>query len=219
MRLRTVIDGFRQRVRTFVLGPEWQRGGILSDRQIEQRLDNGTLGISNLDREEQIQPASVDLTLGNEFVEYKNVGLERGEERLVSLSDKQDSDHRVKSEFESDQIILRPENFYLGTTNETINLPNDLGAEVFGRSSIGREGVIVETAGWGDPGFEGEITLEFVNHSPDPVVIDSGTRVCQLVFMQMGTMADEGYGEKSDAKYQGQSGATKSRIENELANL
>lgn len=68
---------------------------------------------------------------------------------------------------------------------EYVRLPNNLTAFVEGRSSIGRMGLFIQNAGWVDPGFEGEITLELYNANQLPIRLKSGRRVCQLVFAQM----------------------------------
>jgi len=108
-----------------------------------------------------------------------------------------------------------PQEFVLGHTAETIELPANISGEVKGRSSIGRMGLIPHTAGWIDPGFEGQITLEFVNHSDRPVKIEPGQRIAQIVFSYTNRPSANPYGEKSDSKYQGQTGVTGSRIEDD----
>ena len=87
-------------------------------------------------------------------------------------------------------------------------LPNNLTAFVEGRSSIGRLGLFTQNAGWVDPGFEGEITLELFNANRSAIELRSGRRVGQLVFAQMDQEAQNPY----RGKYQGQRGATGSRI-------
>ena len=64
---------------------------------------------------------------------------------------------------ESDSIVIPPKSFILATTREYVKIPNDLVAFVEGRSSIGRMGLFIQNAGWVDPGFEGQITLELFN--------------------------------------------------------
>jgi deoxycytidine triphosphate deaminase len=103
--------------------------------------------------------------------------------------------------------------FVLGHVEEEIEIPPYMTAEVKGRSSVGRLGVIPHTAGWGDPGFEGQLTLEFVNLSPNPIELEAGHRMAQVVFQYTNRSAAKPYGEKSDSKYQGQQGVTESRID------
>lgn len=84
-----------------------------------------------------------------------------------------------------DTLTLRPGEPRQPYTLDCIGLPNDVGALLTGRSSVARDHVIVhKTAGWIDPGFEGNITLEMYNFGDDPVEFERGDRVAQLLFMQ-----------------------------------
>jgi dCTP deaminase len=108
----------------------------------------------------------------------------------------------------SDKYLLLPGQFVLATTMEYISLPNNLTAFVEGRSSLGRMGLFIQNAGWVDPGFEGEITLELFNANRCAIELQSGRRVGQLVFAAMDDAALNPY----NGKYQGQKGATGSRV-------
>lgn len=169
-------------------------------------LDETGLLIEPYD-EDNVQPASYDLTLGNEFVKHRYAGS--NPPSSIDNGPMADRSERVVG----DDCVMDPQDFVLAHTRETIRVPNDITAEVKGRSSLGRLGLIPHTAGWIDPGFEGQITLEFVNHSPHPVKIQSGMRCAQIVFTETTSPASDPYGSKSDSKYQGQTGVTGSRIE------
>lgn len=177
---------------------------VLVDHDIAERVHYGDLEIDPYD-EDNLQPASYDLTLGREFVAHQGPGS------FVQTVDTGPKGNRDR--IESDEYIVNPGEFVLGHTVEVIGLPADLTAEVKGRSSIGRLGLIPHTAGWIDPGFRGQITLEFVNHGNQHVKLEAGMRIAQIVFTETSTRASTPYGEKSDQKYQGQSGATESRLQ------
>ena len=87
-------------------------------------------------------------------------------------------------------------------------LPDNLTAFVEGRSSLGRMGLFIQNAGWVDPGFKGEITLELYNANKCAIEVKAGRRVGQLVFAEMDDTALNPY----NGKYQGQTGATGSRV-------
>ena len=146
----------------------------------------------------QIQPASVDIRLGNTFsvVEDSSAGIIDLEREI-----------RYKT-IETDKYLLLPGQFVLATTMEYIALPEDLTAFVEGRSSLGRMGLFIQNAGWVDPGFRGEITLELYNANRCAIELTAGRRVGQLVFARMDAPALKPY----DGKYQGQRGATGSRV-------
>ena len=87
---------------------------------------------------------------------------------------------------------------------EYFELPDNLTAFVEGRSSLGRMGLFIQNAGWVDPGFKGEITLELFNANRCAIELKAGRRVGQLVFAEMDYTALNPY----NGKYQGQTGAT-----------
>lgn len=170
---------------------------ILSDRTIMDLLKKGTLSISPL-QDDQIQPASVDIRLGNTFsvVEDSSSGI-------LNFTDK-----IAYKEIHAETYLLLPGQFVLATTKEYISLPDDLTAFVEGRSSLGRMGLFIQNAGWVDPGFSGEITLELFNANRCAIELQTGRRIGQLVFAQMDQAALKPY----CGKYQGQRGATGSRV-------
>ena len=108
----------------------------------------------------------------------------------------------------TDTYILLPNQFVLATTMEYFHLPDDLTAFVEGRSSLGRMGLFIQNAGWVDPGFHGEITLELYNANRCAIELKAGRRIGQLVFAKMDSPAIHPY----QGKYQGQKGATGSRV-------
>lgn len=170
---------------------------ILSDKTIRLLLSSGDLRIEPLEPV-QIQPASVDIRLGNSFSSIIMTG-----EAPVRM----DSANRYRTE-RAERYLLPPGHFVLATTMEYFVLPNNMTAFVEGRSSIGRLGLFIQNAGWVDPGFEGEITLELFNASNCTIELQAGRRVGQLVFAQLDRDAENPY----RGKYQGQRGATGSRI-------
>ncbi len=170
---------------------------ILSDKTIIKMLENGSLSIDPLEKV-QIQPASVDIRLGNTFsiVEDSSTGVINLENEITY------------KRIQTDTYVLLPGQFILATTMEYFRLPNNLTAFVEGRSSLGRLGLFIQNAGWVDPGFRGEITLELFNANRCAIELRSGRRVGQLVFAMMDDIALNPY----NGKYQGQRGATGSKV-------
>jgi len=157
---------------------------ILSDRDIKDCINRGLIEVDPF-IPEYIQPASLDLTLGDEFIFYN-------------------TKHKV---FFNGTLEVAPKEFFLATTSERIKLPNTLCAQLDGRSSIGRLGIAVHiTAGYIDPGFEGQITLEIFNCSDKPVKLEVGCRICQLIFHKLSSPCKRPY----QGKYQNQKGVVAS---------
>lgn len=179
---------------------------LLSDGTIHQLIGWQQLITNGVDgdpiRPEDVQPASVDVHLEHlleEEWEQPFIGDIPGEPRLVAT-------HKVYGS------ILRPKQFILGTTTETVKLPNDIAAVIEGKSSLGRLGIKIQNAGFIDPGFNGQITLEILNeHHIRWSRLDMGMPIAQVRFMRMDAPVLQEYGHSArNSHYQGQMGATPS---------
>lgn len=175
---------------------------ILSDHTIREHLQAGSVTIDPLD-ESAVQPSSVDLRLDHRFLVFRNHtrGLIDVKDDLSDLTEPVDADPERP-------FILHPGEFVLGSTLERIALPNDLVGRLEGKSSLGRLGLLIHsTAGFIDPGWDGQITLELSNVASLPITLYPGMRIGQISFIQMTSAADSPYGTgKIGSKYQGQVG-------------
>jgi dCTP deaminase len=184
---------------------------ILSDRDIRARLTSGDLKIEPLlDDHVQIQPASVDLRLGAEFIVYRPGQIScldpKAPETLSAAAE------RILVR-DGEAFTLHPGDFALGSTLETVSIPADLVGQVDGRSSIGRLAVVVHaTAGLIDPGFSGQITLELSNIGRIAVRLYPGMRIAQIILQQMTSPAERPYGQERGSSYNAQSGPQVSRL-------
>ena len=185
---------------------------ILSDADILRRLEAGDLVVEPLDDPDiQIQPASVDLRLGREFLEFQRTNIS-----CIHPNSEEEVSEYVEETYVEDgnEFILHPGDFVLGTTYETVSIPDDLIAHVQGRSSLGRLAVVIHaTAGVVDPGYRGQITLELSNLGTAPVALTPGMRISQLILTELKTPADRPYGAERGSKYQDQSGPQASKIQ------
>jgi len=185
---------------------------ILSDADILRRLEEGDLVVEPLDDPDiQIQPASVDLRLGREFLEFQRTNIS-----CIHPNSEQEIDEYIDETVvdEGEEFILHPGDFVLGTTHERVEIPPDLIAHVEGRSSLGRLAIVVHaTAGLCDPGYKGQITLELSNLGTAPVALTPGMRISQLTFTELKSPADRPYGKERGSKYQDQKGPQASKIQ------
>ena len=187
---------------------------ILSDADIRRRLADGELVVEPLaDPELQVQPASIDLRLGREFLEFQRTNISC----IHPDSEREVDEYVEESHVEAgEDFVLHPGDFVLGTTKERVEIPPDLIAHVEGRSSLGRLAVVVHaTAGLADPGYQGQITLELSNLGTAPVALTPGMRISQLTFTELKSPAQRPYGTERGSKYQGQSGPQASRIQSD----
>lgn len=154
---------------------------MLSDGEIREEMEAGRIVVTPEVVVEQRQPASLDLRLSGN---YKD------------LSGRENS---------GTEYYLMPGEFMLGSTLDNVTLPADIAAQVAGRSSWGRKGLLVHcTAGFIDPGFSGTITLELKNVGPAPIALPKHCRIAQLVFHRLGRPAVSPYA----GQYQNQEGPT-----------
>ena len=109
-------------------------------------------------------------------------------------------------------FILHPGEFVLGQTLEWVELPDDLVARLEGKSSLGRLGLLIHsTAGYVDPGWKGNLTLELSNVANLPIALYRGMKIGQISFFRMSSPVERPYGSKElGSKYQGQSSPTES---------
>ena len=170
---------------------------IVSQELLRELLDIGDVVIDPLD-DDQLQPASVDLRLGNHFLKVDENAVDS-----ITL----DSELRYL-DIHQDEIVIPPHSFLLAVTRERIKLPSNMTAFVEGRSSIGRIGLFIQNAGWVDPGFAGTITLELFNANRLPIRLSAGRRICQLVFAQLDRSTATPYA----GKYQNQQAPVGSRV-------
>jgi dCTP deaminase len=125
--------------------------------------------------------ASIDLRLGRWFRTMKQSNLPLIRMRGKDIERPFTKEHFVRFDGE---FIIHPGKFVLGITLEWITLPGDLAGHVTGKSSLGRRGLIIETAAGVQPGFAGCLTLEFANVGEIPIALQPGMSVCQVFFHQ-----------------------------------
>jgi dCTP deaminase len=185
---------------------------ILSDTDILARLRDGDLVVEPLDDVDlQVQPASVDVRLGREFLEFQRANIPC----IHPTSEREVEEYVTETVVEEGgEFVLHPGDFVLGTTRERVEVPPDLVAQVEGRSSLGRLAVVIHaTAGFVDPGYRGQITLELSNLGTAPVALTPGMRISQIVFTELRSPSTRPYGSERGSKYQDQTGPQASRIE------
>lgn len=183
---------------------------ILSDRDIRaalQRLENPLIVDPGFDPR-RLQPASLELTLAPQ-IKVQVLHHIRNQWNIWVVREVEWVDKVIPEE----GILMEPGDFWLASTVEMVRIPTDLVAQVNGKSSWGRQGLLAHiTAGFVDPGFKGDITLELKNVSGGPLKLFPGMPICQLVFTQLTSPAERPYGSTGlDSHYQGQMGPTASR--------
>lgn len=214
--LKNIKDGIRD-----VFSP------VLSDKTILKYNEKGIL-IEGPLSPSQIQPNSIDLTLGNtwkklipnKYIEKKDIFLNENENHTYTYVTCIDTSIPVRYDeglFQRDPArgvdyyTLMPGEFILMASNEILNIPNGILSFVQGRSSVARLGIQTEQAGLIDAGFRGTITFEVYNQTDQPIILYSGMRIAQVYFFKA-QKALNAYGNEKGSKYHGQIEATGSHI-------
>ena len=179
---------------------------VLSDRDIRAEIAGGRIVIDPF-IPEAVQPSSIDLHLDRRFRVFRNsrypfIDVRADQPELTELVE-------ISGD---DPFILHPGEFVLGSTYERVELPNDLVARLEGKSSLGRLGLLIHsTAGYVDPGWEGNLTLELSNVANLPITLYDGMKIGQISFQRLSSPAEVGYGDaRIGSKYRGQRDPTAS---------
>jgi dCTP deaminase len=171
-----------------------------------------------------VQPASYELTLSaglmyvartpapNANIEYdvKNRCFIQGRSLAIDLE-------RVYNQYwgefpsagKTEKLyIIKPNVLYIASSAETLSIPPNLMSRFEGKSSLGRAGLLVHiTAGYIDPGFNGQLTFEIYNVAPWNIILGPGDKIGQLSFHTMDEKPQLKYGEAGN-HYQNQIGPT-----------
>jgi dCTP deaminase len=187
---------------------------MLNDYEIRKAVEDDWIGIEPYD-ETLLQPVSYDVTLADSY------RLLRSDIHTIDTGDDGSYDgiqhygkvpswhsHTTGHTLSKSGLNLRHGDFILASTRERITLSSSMAARVEGKSSLGRLGVLVHsTAGFIDPGFEGQITLEVANLSHAKVMLYPGMPIGQIVFEPVNP-PERDY--SKTGHYQGQTGPTES---------
>ena len=181
---------------------------ILSDRSIREALEKKDIAITPFD-DSLIQPASVDVRLASSFLLFKNFNVP-----YIDVKKKSEDLYEKAIATDDKPFILHPGEFVLGSVEEFIELSSKITARLEGKSSLARLGLLIHsTAGFIDPGFKGNITLELSNVSRLPITLYPHMKIGHISFSLLTTPAEKPYGSKGlDSKYQGNEGPKPSRF-------
>lgn len=166
---------------------------ILSGQQILAEVEAGRIEIDPF-RKEHVNPASIDLTLGDEVAKVEPnttelLQVDVDGRSVISYIDVKEQVTGQRFRIPPKGIVLHPRHLYLMHTAESIYTKHYVGV-LDGKSSLARVGVTVHlTAGYFDPGYRGQGTLEVT--TVYPVRLYAGMRICQMRFHELSGEADD----------------------------
>ena len=175
----------------------------LSDVDVIEWLRQGEIRIDPAPTPECFGSFSIDLRLGNTFRVFDHSGipyLDLGEIGGIHARTKQVTREVIVND--GGGFYLHPGEMALGITRECVTIPNHLVGWLDGRSSLARVGLLVHlTAHTIDPGWNGQITLEFFNSGRLPLALRPGMRICAISFECLSSPTSRPYRNKPGAQY------------------
>ncbi len=151
---------------------------VLTRDAILRELESGRLRIEPL-APDQVGPASIDLTLGND-IRIITPGAD-----AIPIRDDTDFVQHTVSRTLDEPYVLLPGGTIHGITIEKISLPPDLCGFLEGRSRFARLGLMIHvTSAFVQPGVSNRQVLEMSNVAGHPLQIHAGVRLCQIVLMR-----------------------------------
>ncbi len=165
----------------------------LSDTALRDLMEQGHVVIQPQPKDKDIQPCSIDLHLGPTLLVPHLPPVDFRYAHPTGV------DHYY-TKVAADGYELKPGAFLLGATEEHVSLGKQYCAHFDGRSTLGRLGLIVHvTAGFCDPGFKGNITLEIKNLADHSMVLAEGMGIGQLLVDRVNGFVSRPYGSEGTA--------------------
>jgi dCTP deaminase len=161
---------------------------ILSDFELKHMISSKRLIVEPLS-EDTIQQNGIDLKISNEVA----MGIKRNDAECMDATSNEDIKRFyeiIKSEDGS--LILSPLRHYLLSTQEHLELPNDLMGFCGLRSTFARLG-FVSPLTIIDAGFSGTLTIESFYGGGGSIKIPVGCRFLHVVFAKLTTQVDAPY--------------------------
>jgi len=150
--------------------------------------------VENLSERELTNPegAGFDLRLGEVYT------IEG--EAFLGIEERKTPEAKLLAKFDpkrKNNIQIKPHEQYLVTTHESVNLPSDITANLWLRSTLYRSGLIL-SGGNVAPGYSGKLSFTFYNSGNSNIVIELGARIVHILFFKV-----SGGGSKYRGQWQG----------------
>ena len=166
---------------------------ILANDELKKLISLGRLKVDPL-YPDTVRENGLDLRIGGEYAIYAYEGT------VVRPCELKDARHLFRV-VKADEVVIPPRSFVLLTTEEYVKMPEDVAGLANLRSTLARYGLSVPPTVV-DVGFEGNITIEVVNESPNTLVLKRGMRFLHLILVKAEGRASYA------GTYQGQRGVT-----------
>ena len=154
---------------------------MLNKKEISHLIKEKNLIENYINLDKQLAPNGFDLTVGKIF-EFESAGdIDfSNSERIVPQGKELIPEKRKQEDNYGWWNLLQ--GAYKIRTNEAVNLPNNLAALGFTRTSLLRMGALTQNGVW-DAGFKGKGEFILVVSNPKGIKIKQNARVVQLIFI------------------------------------
>jgi len=170
-----------------------RKSGILPSQEIQQLIMNGKIRARAEISGDQIQPASIDLRLGDKAHRISASFLPTGE----SLIEPKIRQLQIEEIDLSRPALLEPNNVYIARVMEYLDLPPDMGGKANPKSTTGRLDIFTRLLTEGQATFEvvkkgyaGDLYVEIFPRT-FPIIVRSGTKLNQLRFFRGAPESDD----------------------------
>jgi len=153
---------------------------MLNKKEIKQLIEEKSLLENYIDLDKQLAPNGFDLTVGKIF-EFESAGdIDFSNSQRIVPQGKELASKKRKQDDKYGWWEL-PQGAYKIRTNEAVNLPNNLAALGFTRTSLLRMGALTQNGVW-DAGFRGKGEFMLVVENVNGLKLKQNARVAQMVF-------------------------------------
>jgi dCTP deaminase len=119
-----------------------------------------------------VNPASIDIRVGRQIIDSKGV---------------------TWYPVDQQPYTLHPGEFVLVATYERLKVPLDCAMDLRLKSTLARRGLNHALAFWFDPGWDGIGTMELQNIGVQPIALQVGQRVAQIIYHQLTAPCEQPY--------------------------
>jgi dCTP deaminase len=161
--------------------------GLLKDDQLKAVVDAGAVeGLPPVDdwysKASPVQPASIDLHVGQIFVPNKELSATGGANTPVT------------------EHVLESGETAIVATRETVHLPSDVAGIGFPPSHVSRDGLLMTNPGHVDPGYDGKLHFTLINMAKERYVIAEGKEIMTLLLFRLDAAAHRDYRQRVQYK-------------------
>lgn len=183
-----LVDLFSDRVR-----PERRKAGILPSQEIRGLIKNGKIRSRAEISDDQLQPASIDLRLGDVAYRVRASFLPSAK----SLIGPKIRELQLEAIDLSQPALLSPGNVFIAPLIEHLALPSDMSGKANPKSTTGRLDIFTRLMTEGSATFEvvpegysGDLYVEIVPRT-FPIIVRAGTKLNQLRFFRGNPQSDD----------------------------